>query len=984
MGAMQCRTLVGRESELGILSAALDRLADRSGGMVFLVGEPGVGKSRLAREAAKVAASRGLPILSGRAVRASSPVPLRPIVEALMGIARTTEIPDAPELAEYRPALASIVPEWIQAGEREAEISPLILGEAVLRLLTLLGADGVLLVLEDLHWADPETLAIVEYLADNLEARRVLCVATLRDSEPSAALEVVRTVHARRAADVVNVPRLTGCEVERMTAGCLEQETAPDAVVQRLLADCDGLPFAVEEILAAAVSSGALIPRQAGWQVNQNVTTGVPGSIAGSVRRRLAGLGPQASDVIVSAAVLGRQFDWTLLPSVAQMSEREVLDALQRACDVQLIEPHGASQAAFRFRHSLTRDAILSDLLPPHLASRSARAAAAIEAARPGLPGGWCELAAELHEAAGEPVQAATVLLEAGRRDLRSGALTSAAAALRKAKCVLARAPSTQPLLHVDIDDSLANVLMLAGDCDQLIPVIERLLSELDAIGAPPDRKACVRLRAARSLSEGDRVAAATRQIATARALADSSDSPAMSGWTDAVEARCAIDAGDADRALDLARRSLASAEALGLTGSAPEAACEALEVIGRRERVRDTNAARAAFERGLEIAASHDLPVRRIRALHELGTIDMLEASGSSRLAEAKRLAVESGAISTATVLDLQLANAWSLGADTERAMAAARQCQQAAGHLAMRRVQAMAIGTQACLFGVRGDRHRAELLAEQAELITPGDPEILTTTWGEARVTASIFVDDLPRALVASTTAIRYARKDPLTAPSLAWGYWGLLQAICSDAGRDAVARARSAGAEVAHWNRGCLAYAEAVILGGDGFADRAAELVEEGSAQFSACAPWWNHVLRRLVAPAAFENGWGEPAAWLRAAIGDFEASGHDRLASSCRAILRRAGERVPRTGRGQADVPPELRSLGVTSREMDVFLLVAQGHSNSQIGARLFISPKTVETHVANLIAKTNRTNRCELVALAAGLTAPAYLQQPAVA
>ena len=984
MGAMQCRTLVGRESELGILSAALDRLADRAGGMVFLVGEPGVGKSRLAREAAAEATSRGLPILSGRAVRASSPVPLRPIVEALMGVARTTEIPDVPEIAEYRPALASIVPQWSQAGEREAEISPLILGEAVLRLLTLLGRDGVLLVLEDLHWADPETLAIVEYLADNLEARRVLCVATLRDSEPSAALDVVRTVHARRAADIVPVPRLTEREVERMTAGCLEQETAPAAVVKRLLADCDGLPFAVEEILAAAVSSGALVPKQAGWQVNEDVTTGVPSSIAGSVRRRLAGLGPQASDVIVSAAVLGRQFDWTLLPNVAQTPESEVLGALRRACDVQLIEPHGASQVAFRFRHSMTRDAILADLLPPDLARRSSRAAAAIEEARPGLPGGWCELAAELHEAAGESVQAATVLLEAGRRDLRSGALTSAATALRKAKAVLARTASTRRLLHVDIDDTLAKVLMLAGDCDQLVPVIERLLSELDAIGAPPARKACIRLRVARSLSEGDRVSAAAQQVITARSLADSSDDPAMCGWADAVAARCAIDAGDADRALDLARRSLASAEALGLAGSAAEAAFEALEVIGRRERIRDTNAARAAFERALEIAASHDLPVRRIRALHELGTIDLLEASGSSRLAEAKRLAVESGAISTATVLDLQLANAWSLGADTERAMAAARQCQQAAGHLAMRRVQAMAIATQACLFGVRCDRNRAELLAEQAELIAPGDPGILTTTWGEARVTASIFIDDLPRALQASTTGIRYARRDPLTAPSMAWGYWGLLQAISGEAGRDAVAEARGAGAEVAHWNQGCLAYAEAVILGRDGYAERAAELAEEGSVQFSASAPWWNYVLRRMVAPAAFEDGWGEPAAWLRAAIGDFEASGHDRLASGCRAILRRAGERVPRSGRGEAAVPAELRRLGVTSREMDVFLLVGLAHSNSQIGTRLFISPKTVETHVASLIAKMDRTSRRELVALAAGFAAPANLQQPAVA
>src|ERR1022692_1793388 len=311
MNAIQCRVLVGREGELDALTDSLDRLAVESGGLVFLVGEPGVGKSRLTRETAAIAAERDFLVLTGRAVQASAPVPLRPLVEVLMGVARTTEIPDAPEIAEFRPALASMVPAWDRAGEREAEVSPLILGEAVIRLLTVLGRTGALLVLEELQWADPETLAIVEYLADNLAGRRVLCVATVRDSEPSAALDLVRSLHARRAAKIVEVPRLNERQVERMAAACLEQQTAPRAVVQRLLRHCDGLPFAIEEILAAAVSSGELMTGDAGWQVNEDVTTGIPTSIAGSVQQRLARLWPAGADVIVSAGGVGRQFDWT-------------------------------------------------------------------------------------------------------------------------------------------------------------------------------------------------------------------------------------------------------------------------------------------------------------------------------------------------------------------------------------------------------------------------------------------------------------------------------------------------------------------------------------------------------------------------------------------------------------------------------------------------------------------------------------------------
>ena len=105
-------------------------------------------------------------------------------------------------------------------------------------------------------------------------------------------------------------------------------------------------------------------------------------------------------------------------------------------------------------------------------------------------------------------------------------------------------------------------------------------------------------------------------------------------------------------------------------------------------------------------------------------------------------------------------------------------------------------------------------------------------------------------------------------------------------------------------------------------------------------------------------------------MRDAAAAFAGSGHAQLAAACRGILRQAGERVPRAGRGTAHVPPQLRRQGVTSREMDVYLLVGQGCSNTEIARRLFISPKTVETHVASLAAKTNQAGRRQLVAHAA--------------
>ena len=220
MKSMLCPVLIGREAELGVLTAALDKAEAGEGGVVFLAGEAGVGKSRLARELSAIAASRGFAVLTGRAAESAVPVPFRPVAEALMRAARGGLTADAPQLADYRPALGSLVPEWKRPGDGGAEISGIIVGEGILRLLTLPGRAGALLVLEDLQWADPETSTIVEYLADSLGDSRVLCLATVRDDEPSAGLDAVRSIVARRAAAVIDVPRLTGPAMKRMAAAC--------------------------------------------------------------------------------------------------------------------------------------------------------------------------------------------------------------------------------------------------------------------------------------------------------------------------------------------------------------------------------------------------------------------------------------------------------------------------------------------------------------------------------------------------------------------------------------------------------------------------------------------------------------------------------------------------------------------------------------------------------------------------------------------
>jgi DNA-binding CsgD family transcriptional regulator len=121
--------------------------------------------------------------------------------------------------------------------------------------------------------------------------------------------------------------------------------------------------------------------------------------------------------------------------------------------------------------------------------------------------------------------------------------------------------------------------------------------------------------------------------------------------------------------------------------------------------------------------------------------------------------------------------------------------------------------------------------------------------------------------------------------------------------------------------------------------------------------------------LAAEAAIRDGWGHPEAWLREAEAFFSAGGFPLVARRCRSLLAEAGAPVPRRGRGDSVVPPPLRALGVTSRELDVLRLVAQGLSNREIADRLVLSPKTVERHLSSLFDRTGVRNRAALAAFA---------------
>ena len=270
----------------------------------------------------------------------------------------------------------------------------------------------------------------------------------------------------------------------------------------------------------------------------------MPATFADAIRRRLDGMSAESRQVIGAAAVLGRRFDWTLLGQVTGLADAAVVAALRDGVGLQLIV---AERDSFRFRHALTHEAVLAGLLPPERTMLAGRALAAAEAAHPGLPGGWCTLAADLAGRAGDAARAGALLLEAGRRDLAAGALASAEHTLTRARDLVG------PALRTSVDEALTEVFAMSGQVDRAIETGRMLLARL---GPPSPRAANLHLGIARAAIAGARWAEAAASIEVARESAG-----ADTAQVDACAAQVAAGRGRLEEADRLARAALRAAE---------------------------------------------------------------------------------------------------------------------------------------------------------------------------------------------------------------------------------------------------------------------------------------------------------------------------------------------------------------------------------------------------------------------------------------
>lgn len=932
---MRCPVFVGRQAETTALRSAVAAARIGRGTAVALTGPPGIGKSRLLREAAAAAAVWGVPVLRGRAVPSGATSAFRPLTEALLGGLRHTPVPGDPALAPFAPALARILPHWRTPGPRPDD-SVAVLGEAVLRLLTALGGNGVVLALEDLHWADPDTLTVVEYLADNVAAEHVLVIATARD-EPGPARELLRGLAARDACTVLAVPPLVDAEVDAMAAACLGGEV-PSAAGAALRRRAGGTPLLVEELLAAGVDPAAA----------------VPATVSELVASRLAALPEGARRCVEAAAVLGGRFDWRLLPDVLGRPAPDVLTGLRFATDTGLLEPDGDDE--FRFHHALEHDAVLAAMLPPERAQWARRALDEVAAVHPALDGPWGDLAADLAVRAGDTQRAAELLHEAGRRNLASGALASAEAVLRQAAGFVA--PDTDR--GVGIAETLADVLAQTGRTAEAVIAAERVLDRVPAGAAT----AHAHVRLARVHATAGAWAAARADLDAARAaLGDPRADDGLALRVDSVATQVALGDGRFADAAASANGVLARGESSGAT----DAVCEALLVLGRLARRDDLATAEELFVRAGHLAEDAGLPLAAARAAAERCIADLQDSLRLDRLFDARDRAATAGDLATVAVLDLEAAAAHNMRWEIDEAVAAAARCAAASRRLRLPTLpKALVLGAAA--EALRGGPPDLERVLAEAVGLAPHDTHLLGETAGTRGFCALAVADDA-RALHhfdEAVAAIRLRPNEVTGSPAI--GLWMLMHTV-TDLDRTEPPSPPEPFAD--RWNRGLSRFADAVAAGRRGATAQAARLFAEADLRMREPVDigWLRLQGRRLVAGVALADGWGDPVAWIREDLPVVEALGTECWAAALRGLLRRAGETVPRRGR-DAGLPAALRERAVTRREADVLALVVEGRANREIAERLFLSPRTVEKHVERLLAKTGVDRRAELVAWAA--------------
>jgi DNA-binding CsgD family transcriptional regulator len=364
--------IVGRAPYLGALDDHLDAACEGHGQTVVVAGEAGVGKSRLVAEVRARAAARGMGVLVARCFEPDRVLPYAPLLELLRGhLAAPSGEPDAGDVAFIAPELVHLLPD---AARVRPGLSPATaldpaqeqrrLVQAWVRFLAgLAAAQPMLVVVEDVHWADDASLDALLAFARRLAEHPILLALTYRSDELTPSLRhLLAQLDRERLASELSLPRLSLADVEAMLRAIFGQPQPIRAdFLQAIYELTDGNPFFIEEVIRALVATGDIFRAGGRWERRALAQLRIPRSVQDAVLRHSQRLSPEADRVLRLAAVAGRFFDFEVLAALTGQDEGALLGSVRELIGAQLVVEESADR--FAFRHALTRQAIYAGLL---------------------------------------------------------------------------------------------------------------------------------------------------------------------------------------------------------------------------------------------------------------------------------------------------------------------------------------------------------------------------------------------------------------------------------------------------------------------------------------------------------------------------------------------------------------------------------------------------------------------------------------------
>jgi DNA-binding CsgD family transcriptional regulator/tetratricopeptide (TPR) repeat protein len=1006
---------VGRTEELATLLTAADVAASGGASLVLIGGEAGVGKSRLVAEIARQLRADDWLVLEGGSVAVGEDgLPFGPLVEALRMLARSVDPdriataagPSLPELARLVPELAGFVPEApSQSGP--ADWLQVRIFEGVLRLLGRLGeVTPVLLVIEDINWADRSTRDLLAFLGRNVRDERLLMVGTYRADElgrhhPLAPwlAEAERQPRVER----IVLTRFARIELEELLTAIAGAPPSP-ALVDSIARRSDGNAFFAEE-LAAAVDEAGHRPAR------------LPDTLRGVLLARLSGRSERTMHLVGVAAVAGRQVGHDVLADVCGLSESEMQAALHEAVDAQLLvvdldDPVGR----YRFRHALVQEAAYDELLPSERRDLHAAYARAIEAQPVGSGAAAASRLAELAHhwtAAHELARALRAAISAGDASRAIYAFAEAARQYERAIGLWdAVPPADRPTDRDlgDLYDAASAATTVVGDGLRAVNLARRAIELVDA--APgSDRDLERRARARERLGfaswlAGD-TATSIRLLEEAVALFEGTPPSRDQARVLAGLAANLMLAGRARDSVPFAERAIAFAREI----DAPVIEARALNVLGvDLAALGDIAGGIELLRRSVAIATAAGDPTEIPRSHANLGTV--LEMGGLVEEALQESLAGLEAVRHFGTELGFEIflsGNAAAMLIEMGRYQEAADLLEPQVAHV-LPGVSTFLVHVTLAHLAVRtGDldtaRHHLSIAENAASRVEDAQYVIDLRTFGTE---IALWDGDPGAALeIAREGFARLGEVDDAV-------LLGQLAIPAAHAAADLAERARAArdqpaldeAARAAHEVVEQYRVATEQLTGLDALGTheigwRMAICEAEVARATGADDPSrWEAIRPALVArPAPFHEayvlwrmaealaGHGETRAAAAAPLRDAHhiatEIGAVLLVARIEGLARRLRVDLAtrREGDGQAEgaeaaavTAPEAPAdpFGLTAREREVLVLLAEGYTNRRIADTLFISDSTAGVHVSNILGKLGVGTRTEAAAIAVRL------------